>query len=77
METKTNRAVSLFQAGDLRGSLGIFSTFKIGFSQSERRIIQIAHESLGKHSSFYEQLGINTSVKIEQAKKLIATKYKL
>lgn len=75
METRTTKAITLFQSGKLREALAIFSTFRIGFTKEERRTLQIAHESLSGHSSFYSNLGIDTQAEIAKSKKIIETKY--
>lgn len=54
METKTNKAISLLRAGNLKEALLIFRTFRIGFTKEERRTLQIASESLSGNSLFYQ-----------------------
>ena len=44
MKTKTNKAISLLQCGDLKAALAISSTFRIGFTKEERRTLKIAYE---------------------------------
>lgn len=75
--TKTTQALQRYKAGDLKGALSIFATFKREFSKDEKRAIQIAHETLSGHGKFYESLGINTCKMIETAKLSINTKYQL
>lgn len=53
METKTNKVISLLRAGNLKEALLIFRTFRIGFTKEERRILQIANESLFGNAVFY------------------------
>lgn len=50
MKTKTNKAISLLQCGDLKAALAIFSTFRIGFTKEEQRTLKIASESLSGNS---------------------------
>lgn len=75
MKTKTNKAISLLQCGDLKAALAIFSTFRIGFTKEEQRTLKIASESLSGNSSFYSQLGIDTDKAIEKSKSIITSKY--
>lgn len=75
METKTNKAISLLRAGNLKEALLIFRTFRIGFTKEERRTLQIASESLSGNSLFYQQLGIDTNKEIEKSKSILASKY--
>lgn len=75
METKTSKAVEAFKAGDIKGALRIFKTFKIGFSVAERRTIQIAYESMTGNESFYQSLQIDTTAAITAAINLITVKY--
>ncbi len=75
METKTSKAISLFKGGQYKEALSIFSTFRSGFTQSERRTLKIASESLKGSDVFYQQLGIDTDKEIEIAKEIINQKY--
>lgn len=75
METKTSKAITLFKGGRYKEALSIFATFRIGFTQSERRTLQIAAESLKGSDTFYQQLGIDTDKEIEMAKEIINQKY--
>lgn len=61
METKTRKAISLFRAGDYKGAFKLFSGFKMGFSNEERRKMQIAYECVNdlKRCAFYESIGID------------------
>ncbi len=75
VETKTSKAISLFQCGDLKAALAIFSTFRIGFTKEERRTLQISFECLTGNAAFYKQIGINTNKEVEKSKAIIASKY--
>lgn len=75
MQTKTSKAIALFVAGQLKEALAIFNTFRVGFTQDERRTLQIAHESLCGNSQFYAGLGIDTAAAVEESKKIITLKY--
>ena len=72
---KTKQAVKLFKAGNLKDALRIFRTFRIGFSKEEKRIIQIAYESLAGNDLFYASLGINTAECILKSKQILTEKY--
>lgn len=75
MRTKTEKAVNLFQSGCLKEALAIFRTFRIGFTKEERRILQIASESITGNSGFYRQIGIDTDSMIMKSKEIITEKY--
>lgn len=77
MESKTSQAVAHFTSGNVTVALGIFKTFRIGFSAEERRTIQIAHESMTGKESFYRSLQIDTDAIKTQALQLIKSKYNL
>lgn len=76
-QTKTEKAVDLFKLGNVVEALGIFKTFRIGFSADERRTIQIAHESMTGKESFYKSIKIDTEAIKTQALQLIKSKYNL
>lgn len=75
METKTTQAVALFTSGNISGALKIFRTFKIGFTKEERRLLQIAQESLTGKEDFYKSLQLDTDTIKSQAIQLIKQKY--
>lgn len=74
--SKTAQALQRYKAGDLKGALSIFATFRRDFSQEEKRVIQIAHETISGHGKFYQSIGIDTRQCLECAKELIKNKYK-
>ena len=74
MKTKTNKAISLFQCGDFKSALAIFSTFRIGFTKEERRTLKIAHECLSGNAGFYQQIGIDANKEIEKSKSILLSK---
>lgn len=73
--TKTEKALKLFRCGMYKESFVILSTFKLGWSKDEKRIIQIAKDCLTGNSSFYRQLGIDTGSIVEEAIALVKEKY--
>lgn len=75
METKTSKAIDLFESGQLKEALSIFRTFRIGFTKEERRTLQIASESLSGNAVFYQQLGIDTEKEVIRSKEIISLKY--
>lgn len=77
MITKTYKALSLYKAGEYKKALAIFSTFRIGFTEDERRILKIAYECYSGQSSFYEQLGISVEEEKKKSLKIIESKYNL
>lgn len=79
METKTNKAVRLFQAGDYKAAFRLFSGFKIGFSPDERRSMQITYECLEdeKRCEFYKSIGVDWMQETCTAVWAIKNKYNL
>lgn len=75
MKTKTSKAISLLQSGCLKEALAIFSTFRVGFTNEERRTLKIAYECLSGNAGFYRQLGIDTNSVIEKSKSLLFERY--
>ena len=75
METKTAKAVTLYQQGNLKEAMKIFKTFRIGFTKEEKRTIEIATEVLTGNEQFYIQLGVDTQGELTKAKTLIKDKY--
>jgi hypothetical protein len=76
-EQKIDKIKRLFAAGDLKGTLGIVKTFPFGFTREEKRVIEIAYESLIGRAGFYQGLGIDTVAMIVQSKEIISIKYSL
>ena len=74
-DSKTAQAVQRLKDGDLRGALSIFSSFRYDFTKDERRTIQIAHETLSGHETFYQSIGIDTRNYLSKAKLLVTNKY--
>ena len=79
METKTQRAISLYQQGKIKASMALFSRFKVGFTPEQRRVLQIAYECTGDEQSeaFYTSIGIDVGSMISQAHRIIKTKYNI
>lgn len=72
---KTDKAIGLLREGRMTEALAIIKTFRIGFTKEEHRTIVIAYESLVGHSSFYENIGIDTQLFISRAREIIRNKY--
>ena len=77
MDTKTSKAVKMFNQGLLKESLSIFKTFRIGFTKEEKRTLEIASDCLNGRSSFYQQLGIDVNMEILKSKSIIQLKYNI
>lgn len=69
MESKTQKAVAAFKAGDLKTALKLSKGFVIGVSPYERRVLTNGYEAM-VHPKFYEQLGREVPKMIEDAKDL-------
>lgn len=68
---KTELARKMFNEGDFLGALRICRNFRLGLTKEERRVMQIAYESLTGNASFYQSLGIDTAQAIEQSKLIV------
>lgn len=77
METKTSQAVAHFTSGNVTVALGIFKTFRIGFSKEERRTLEIAHESMTGKESFYKSIQLDTDQIKQSAIQIIKQKYNI
>lgn len=75
METKTQRAVSLLKAGDVKEALKIFKTFRLGLSKEEMRTIGIACECLCGNGDFYSSIGIDCRQAVNEAVAVVSAKY--
>ena len=75
IQTRTSNAIELLKDGQTKKALAIFRTFRMGFSQSERRTIQIASETLNGSGKFYQSLGIDTDLEVEKALVILRSKY--
>lgn len=67
METKTNKARTLLNSGNIVEAMQIVKTFKIGVTKEERRTIQIAYETMTGNERFYRQLQLDTEQIKEKA----------
>lgn len=74
-ETKTQKAVCLLRAGDLKGALKIFRTFRVGFSSDEKRTIGIACECLCGNDCFYSSIGVDCCKMVDEAVAIVRSKY--
>ena len=72
---KTDKALGLLRQGKFSEALAIIAKFRIGFTKEEKRMLEIAHESLTGNASFYETIGIDTKFCISKARELIRNKY--
>lgn len=75
METKTQKAIQLFKAGELLPSIRIFCTFRIGFTKEEKRTLQIAKDVLSGHGDFYTSIGVDIEGKVNESVKILQEKY--
>lgn len=75
METKTQRAIALLKAGDVKEALKIFKTFRLGWSKEEKRTIDIACECLCGKDTFYSSIGIDCRKVVDQAVSVVTSKY--
>ena len=77
METKTSKAIRLFQAGDYKAAFRLFSGFKMGFTKEEQRDLQITYECINDldRCRFYESIGVDYKDAAFKSWQLIVEKY--
>lgn len=63
--TATERAITLFRLGDVKGALRLAKDFRLGVTPSERAQLARAYECFIR-PDFYRQLGFNPKWEIEQ-----------
>lgn len=77
METKTAKAIALFNAKKFREAFRIFKTFRGKFSPEEKRAIEIAYECMTGKAAFYSMLGIKAEDMVAEALETIKSVYAL
>ena len=75
IQTRTSNAIELLKDGKTKKALAIFRTFRMGFSKSERRTIQIASETMNGFGGLYQSLGIDTDMEVRNAMSILKSKY--
>lgn len=73
--TKTEQVKAFIAKGDYAKAIKVASSFKIGFTKEEQRIMQIAKEAFTGHASFYKQLGIDVDAMKLQAIAIVNNMY--
>lgn len=77
MLNPTQNAIKFFKADDFKKAFKIFKSFKINFTNEEKKYIQIASEYMSGNGSFYNQIGYDEKDVINKAKIIIIKKYNL
>lgn len=67
METKTSKLICYFSHGMIKEVFAILKTFRREISKEDNRIVEIAYECMTGKDSFYNQIGIDTSIIKKQA----------
>lgn len=77
METKTSKAITLFNKGEFKAAFKLFSGFKMGFTKEERRRMQITYECINDldRCRFYESIGVDYKDAALKSWQLIVEKY--
>lgn len=73
-QPQTQKAVQVYQSGDVKGALRLVKGFKIGLSKGERGTLALGYECI-VHPDFYQSLGKNLPQCIEEAKNLFIQKF--
>lgn len=71
MNTKTQTAKSLLEAGDLKGCLKLVKDFRIGIAPQDRKALSLGYEAL-VHPGFYVQIKKDSSALVEDAKRVLS-----
>lgn len=75
LDKKTDKVKALLRYSRFKEALAITKTFRFGFTNSEKRSIEIAHEVLTGNEKFYQALGIDTEKEIRNAHKILIDKF--
>lgn len=73
--SKTDQAISLWNAGLWQAAFAIFSTFKLGFTKEQKTILKICHEMNAGNTAFYESLGYVHNTILKEAEEIIRSVY--
>ena len=73
--TKTEIALGLFKSGKIKEALGIFKTFKLGYTKEETKSLTIAYECMTGKESFYKSLKVDTEFHYNNAMSILKSKY--
>ena len=73
--TKTEKVVCLLRAGEWARAMNIAKTFRIGFTKSEVRTMEIASDTLNGNGRFYQDLGIDVADQVSKCKELLKQRY--
>ena len=71
MNTKTQTAKSLLEAGDLKGCRKLVKDFRIGIAPKDRKALSLGYEAL-VHPGFYVQIKKDPSALVEDAKRALS-----
>jgi len=71
METKTKKAINLYDEGKFYLCLRIIKKFNNGFTKEEKKILEISHEINRGSEKFYRQLGYDVDKVINESKKIV------
>lgn len=75
LDKKTDKVKALLRSSRFKEALAITKTFRFGFTKSEKRSIEIAHEVLTGNERFYQLLGIDTEKEIRNAHKILINNF--
>lgn len=73
--TKYQAVQTAIKAGDYKKALGIARKFFFGFTEEEKRCIEIAADVMNGKGSFYTSIGVQTDEMTERAKEILRAKY--
>lgn len=75
IKNKTKEVSSLLRTGEFEKALSIAKSFRLGFTNEQRRILQIAGDVVKGRGKFYAQLGIDIDSVVNEAMILLDSKY--
>lgn len=73
--TKIEEAVELYRQNNLSSALRLFSGFSEGFTEAERRVLEVAYECEVGGAPYYLSFGMDVDGIVKEAKKLIEGRY--
>lgn len=73
--TKTEQVVGYVRAGEWSKAMNIAKTFRIGFTKSEIRTMEIASDALNGNGKLYRDLGIDVAAEVFKCKELLKARY--
>ena len=69
--TKTQQLVNKYNSGDIKGAVKILSSFRIGITKEQKRILEIAKDCYSGAGLLYRQIGVDTNSVCNDASEIL------